>query len=475
MDALLLIAGFALPWALGVALLLALPAAAGAGDEPGALPWQLGCGWFVGAFALTLWMRALSGLGVPFGMLSIGAPLCVLTAAAGAIAWRSSDRRFGGALRAIGRALAGTDLTGWRRAAWLALLAWIALRFCLLLAEVWWRPLYPWDAWTQWATKARTWFELKRLVPFADAAEFFRSPDAGVYFDAAPHYPATVPLFQVWAATLIGRWDDARINLPWWITGVAFGLAIYGFLRQARFAALPALLGTWLVLSLPILEVHIALAGYADLPMAAYFTLGTVALLRALADARRARRRAGSAAARRVHVVKNPGIIWVLTLIPGVIVALVPRYGMRIAALCFAAVTALTLVLARSVVPILGYRLHLEFDLPVGALFDAYFAFGNWNLLWYGVIAALVIGWRQVLAPELAPLTVVVAAGVSFLLFGFAFTNAGRWVEDQTTVNRATLHLAPLLVVWMLHLFRLWTAHAAPPAAAPAVNSGADV
>ena len=52
-----------------------------------------------------------------------------------------------------------------------------------------------------------------------------------------------------------------------------------------------------------------------------------------------------------------------------------------------------------------------------------------------------------------------------FLFFGFAFTNARVWVEDQSTVNRATLHLAPLLVVWMLLAFRAWMARI--PAVAP--------
>ncbi len=464
MDALLLIAGFALPWALGVALLAALPGVAGARDEPGALPWQIGCGWFVGVFLMTLWMRALSALGVPFGIVTIGAPLAVLAAALGALAWQRGARRPADALRAIGRDLSGADLEGWRRAVWLALLAWIALRFCLLLAEVWWRPLYPWDAWTQWATKARTWFELKRLVPFVIAPDFLQSPRQDMYFDAAPHYPATVPLFQVWAATLIGRWDDAPINLPWWIIGVALGLAIYGLLRQRRFAALPALLGTWLVLSLPIFDVHIALAGYADLPMAAYYTLGALASLRALQTHSVRDAALALLLLAACTVVKNPGIVWVLTLIPGVIVVLLPRYGLRIAALCFAAVMALVLVLARGEAPILGYRMHFEFDPPIGALLNTYFALGNWHLLWYGVLAVAVLEWRRLLSRELAPLTIIIAAGVSFLLFGFAFTNAGLWVEDQSTVNRATLHLVPLMVVWMLLVFRAWAAGA--PAAA---------
>ena len=94
--------------------------------------------------------------------------------------------------------------------------------------------------------------------------------------------------------------------------------------------------------------------------------------------------------------------------------------------------------------------------MPWGGLARAYFAFANWHLLFYAALAVAALGWRQLLSRELAPLTLVVAAGFAFLLFGFAFTNARVWVEDQSTVNRATLHLAPLIAVWMLMTFRAW-------------------
>ncbi len=68
------------------------------------------------------------------------------------------------------------------------------------------------------------------------------------------------------------------------------------------------------------------------------------------------------------------------------------------------------------------------------------------------------IGARSLFATDAAPLTVTLGLGLLFLLFGFSFTNASTWVDDQSTVNRATLHLAPLIVVWMLLVFRDWSA-----------------
>jgi hypothetical protein len=49
-----------------------------------------------------------------------------------------------------------------------------------------------------------------------------------------------------------------------------------------------------------------------------------------------------------------------------------------------------------------------------------------------------------------------VAAGAFFLAIVFTFTNARQWVETQTSINRAVLHLAPLSAVWMLVAFRAW-------------------
>ena len=133
-----------------------------------------------------------------------------------------------------------------------------------------------------------------------------------------------------------------------------------------------------------------------------------------------------------------------------------PRIGLRIVVAGFAAGAVALLVLAQTTPIILGYALHLDFAPDWAALGNSYFMFGNWHLLWYGVIAAAVLARRHVFTPPLAALTVVMLAGSFFLFVVFGFTNAREWVTDQTTVNRATLHLAPLMAVWMLLAFRAW-------------------
>jgi hypothetical protein len=128
--------------------------------------------------------------------------------------------------------------------------------------------------------------------------------------------------------------------------------------------------------------------------------------------------------------------------------------------------TAIALaVLAQTNPIVLGYRLHLDFDPAWAALFESFFMLGNWNLLWYAVIVVAVVGRRQWLSPALLPMTAIVGAGLAFLFFVFGFTNARAWVADQTTINRATLHLAPLIGLWAVLVFTAWATRS--PATAP--------
>ena len=451
-DALRLAFAWALVWLLGIALVVAMNRTR---DERGhaafGLAWIAGCGFFVGAFTLTLWMRASSLAGLRFSLTGIALPLMLATLALGVRARR--------ALRVTVHATPAADRSAQpsraARVLWFALLAWIALRFVVLLLDVIWTPLYPWDAWIQWATKARVWYGLGHLVPFGRSDAWFAANGA-MWLDASPDYPATVPLWQVWSSIALGRWDDALMNVPWWLVAVALALAVYGALREDGASALAALVGAWLVSSLPLANVHVALAGYADLPMAAYYTVAAIAAWRWSRS-----RTAGAAAlalllALACTTIKTPGIVWALTLVPAVVLACLPQRGPRLLAIALAVILFALLVLAQAQPVVLGYRLHLDFAPARAALVESFFLLGNWNLLWYAVVAVAIVAWRGLRDPSVVALSATIGAGMLFLAIVFAFTNARDWVVGQTTINRATLHLAPLAVVWIVAVAGRW-------------------
>ncbi|MEO8739941.1 MAG: hypothetical protein ABI537_09590 [Casimicrobiaceae bacterium] len=464
MDVLTLTFSLALPWLLGIAALLAVDWPRG--EAPGvALALRVGFGYCIGALLLTLWMRAASVAGLAFGWMSIALPLTVVTALLFGYSARKrpalwSDTRRG-AIAAF-----RVELPRWQRVVWFVLLGWLAIRFALLATEVALRPLYPWDAWVQWATKARVWYELGHIVPFV-REDAWLAGAPGAWFDASPNYPATVPLLQVWTCVALGRWDDSAMNWPWFAILLSLTVAIYGALRSEGVGPLAALVGAYFVASLPLLDIHVALAGYADLPMGAVYTLAALATYRwcLRRDPRDALLALFLAIA--CPLIKTPGWVWALTLLPAVVVALLPRRGLRALGIASALAALILLFLARTNTVILGYQMHLDFAPAWWQLVKSYFLMGNWNLLWYGFIAILVIGARRILKPPLVPLTVIATTGMAFLLFVFAFTEAAAWLADLTTANRATIHIAPLLVA----LGMLTWQQLAPPVSEPAATS----
>jgi len=148
-----------------------------------------------------------------------------------------------------------------------------------------------------------------------------------------------------------------------------------------------------------------------------------------------------------------------------------PRRGGQILTLTLAIALVALLALARIDAVVLGYRLHLDFAPPWFGMLESLFLLGNWHLLWYAAVAMAVVGWREIVGPKIAPLSVMIAAGLLFLFVVFAFTNARVWVTDQTTVNRATLHLAPLLSIWVLIVFKAWLRRLRNAALVPAATS----
>ena len=86
-DALRLTLGWALVWGFGIAAVAATtrPSAL---ERPDERAWIAGCGFFVGAFFLTLWMRGLSVAGVRFSLVSIGLPIAAATIALGWLGWK---------------------------------------------------------------------------------------------------------------------------------------------------------------------------------------------------------------------------------------------------------------------------------------------------------------------------------------------------------------------------------------------------
>jgi hypothetical protein len=456
--------GLALPWLLGWSALLVLgwPRTTAAEDN-GAAALQLGYGYFIGALLLTMWMRMVSAAGMHFGWTTIGAPLLVIAALLLGLAWR--HRR----LPRLANAMSFPYPDRLRRLLWTGLAVWIALRLASVGFEVALRPIYPWNAWSELAPMARVSYELGHIVPFVDADTWLAGA-AGAYFVATPGNPATVPLLQVWSCVALGRWDDSAMNWPWLLMLIALAFSVYGSLREYGSKPLAALVGVWLVVSLPLLDVQVALSGYPDLMLASVYVLAALALYRWSLHRNATDACLAAILALCCPLIKNSGTFWGVTLLPGIVAALLPERGIKVLGAALGAATLLLLAVGRWGSAILGRDLGLEFAPHWRSLVDGLFFFDNWHLLWYGAIALAILGARYLIRRPLAPLAMIVVAAVAFLFVAFSYPAVAAWIGDSAAISRAALPLAPLLICLGLLLWNELTRPA--PATAPTTASG---
>ena len=440
MEILGLLAALLLSWLLGVVWLRVRWLKA---DEI-VWPTILGYGYLAGALATTLVIRLLDLMGIHLSFPSIALTLVLLIAlgiwGGRGLPWRGLH--------------VGSDwraLAGWHKAIFAILLVIIVMRLVGLGLEVIWQPLFSWDAWSQWATKARVWFELGHLAPFAPPDPWLQA--GGAYYDRSPEVPPAIPLLQVWMNFGMGRWDDALMNLPWLMGAIALALAFYGQARQWGINPLFAMMFTYFLLSLPLLDSHVALAGNADLFQGVVYGLAAFAFFHWARH--RATWQGGMAILLGVGcmLIKTPGIGWALTLLPALWVALAPRAGLIGMLILGVLGLAALLLFGQGGFNLLGYSLKFAFTPVWGPLWDNLVIVDNWHLLFYLFAAVLLLSLPRLFAPAYRAMTVVVGAALVFVLMVFFFTHVSAWVEDYSTVNRALLHLVPMLLFYVMVLF----------------------
>ncbi len=455
---------------------------------PGVWPLALGYGGLLGLLAATLLLRAQSALGLPLDWVGPTLVLGLLALAGGWLTWRRTALDSPSTVQEI----APKADARWRQALFVLLLAWLGVRFINLALELGWRPLYPWDAWTTWAVRPRVWSELGQLMPFVDPQRWLADATGSVYTIEAWTYPRTVPLLALWPTLAHGGWNETAANLPWLGCALGLGLGFYGQARLWGASALTALVFTWLLLSLPLLNTHVALAGYADLWLAAVFGLATIAFFQ---WARHGDRRQGLLAvllALACPLVKLEGAVWLLLFIPAGLAARLGGWRLLAVAVTVAAL-GLGWWLAGGIafdlpglgqlvlkpdlihVPYLG-RFNLGYRGGWDPVVKNFLVLANWHLLGYLVLIAAGVAAMTVVRGQAerwlwAELTFV-AASLAALFVLFFLTDAQRWAEQYTSINRVVLDFVPAFLFWILTVFEQASRALIDPARSEEPRSG---
>lgn len=141
------------------------------------------------------------------------------------------------------------------------------------------RPIFPWDAFTTWMYRSKAWVLDNQITPLGYAPEWLASGGQEGYAIYANTYPDTLSVLAALASAMGGSWDPAAASTLWTFAGIALALGLFGLCRWANFSFRIAILAACLTLSLPLLTIHLALAGYGDIWMALYSGLGLALLI----------------------------------------------------------------------------------------------------------------------------------------------------------------------------------------------------
>ena len=426
MNTLLFPFALLLPWLAGAVALRPLRERLGLT----AMGW-LGYGYFLGAVLLTA--SAYLAVLLPWLATSIGliVSLAVLTLAAGfGAVWVA---KFLPAPTPLVLAPA-TRRERW----WMALLlALIALHLGFAAFELYWRPVYPWDAWQTWLYTAKAWYFSGGPVDMIPPAHWFAQHEAGTYTVQGDSYPWLVPVQSWWLASMLGDWQENRIVWPALPAAIALGLALWGQAVAATRQRLAGPLAALLLLSLPLLQTHVSLAGYADLWLAGFSGLGLIAIVRGLLESHRGQWLLGLVSLVLGLLVKHDALIWLTC-------------GLLLVGLLWKRLTITTLLLGGVLlVGAMAFGLW-RLDLQLHTDFSRYAQFlwlaDSWHLLWYllpgALLLALLPGSPARSTAKVLGLLLALLLASQVLLFGA--TNAGQWVG--TAASRLLLQVSPLLI-----------------------------
>lgn len=215
-------------------------------------PWiEMGAGFFVSA--------AIAAFFVSSAMFSVSqASQIVATVSAAIVVVFLFDSNYRETLVAL------IDITPLTRSHVLLTLVILGYLLLIFLNNVF-RDIFPWDAFTTWIYRAKAWVTTNQASSFMPINQWLANDAAG-FSIAAAHYPISVSAIAAFSASVSGVWSDQTASLPWFFASCASCMVLFGLCRfQTPHSYWSPLIACVMLTTSPLVHLHGALAGYADI------------------------------------------------------------------------------------------------------------------------------------------------------------------------------------------------------------------
>ena len=157
----------------------------------------------------------------------------------------------------------------------LLLIGLLTLHFALAITNNLTRPVFAWDAFTTWMFTAKAWATTNQWSAMTNSIEWIALNGPSSFAIHAHHYPVAVSTYAAYLSALDGPgWNEQAASLAWPAIMIALATTVAGVLRMAGIGSALAMVGAYLLVSMPLIDMHAAIAGYADIWMALYAGVG---------------------------------------------------------------------------------------------------------------------------------------------------------------------------------------------------------
>lgn len=413
---------------------------------------KLACGFVLGAGLIGFYLFYLGVVRIPFTFFTV-----TLIAWPGVIGagWLIRKRGFG-AILDLSRVRASTP---WRRSRkFLAglLLFLLAGKLFFALFHAIFIPTYFDDSAANYNYKPKVFYHTRSIVPDPDNPWFL-----GSY---RPAYPQGIPLFKVWVMTWTGGWSEPAVNILSPLIWLGIGLVGWRAFRDLL-ASFPALVFTYILLSLPLPVFHSAFA-YIDIHCAFILLVGTALIRRWMREGERVLLlTAGLVLAVGLSVKDEMLALTAVGVFPPLVLhRLLNRVRLRDWLTDFSIFAGGLLILnlpwlvmkrvwALQVGP-RGDQLVFEFHPEAfGHLAGYLFQTGNYSIIWPVFILAVALSLPLALKTDLGYLGLSLAGMFLMTFWLFSCTPFFEFLKIGTTINRALLMFLPLMVYYLAILF----------------------
>jgi len=435
----------------------------------GGLAISMGGGWIVGALMCGLLMRSLAASDLSTGLVRAGTSASAIGIAGWILAWLARERG--------GVEPRSAPMTRLELVLLALLLAGLGWRGWLLASDIALHPVLAWDAWAVWAAKAKAWVLAGHASPYVPFDQWLRQSGDDLRTASAWSYPELLPWTLTWFATHAG-WIEPWINMAWLGLWASLLTVHYGQWRRLGVSRVHSLAGVYMLGSLPLLDAHVALGGYADLWVAALMSMAAHAWLHWRETSEHRQLLVVAGVVLLLPMLKLEGAVWSIVLVAAAVFGALPRrmrsqrfvIGAAVAAIAIALCITLSVPwvevarrYAQDSIVIEGSRIGSSLYALANALWGQW----NWNLLWFALPAALY--WRRAQwsrSTTVRSMLALVAVPLLLLIGLFVLTAAARYAQSYSAVNRLLLQLTPMLVSLLVLVLWLPTDQSAERAAA---------